>query len=71
MRLDLTINCGINIVGDRNVVGNVALKPKTSERAIAGPAALPQRSAAGGAKRKAEEVGHDDAAQDGRKRPCS
>ncbi|KAI7523288.1 hypothetical protein KC331_g18755, partial [Hortaea werneckii] len=39
LTVDLTINCGITIVGDRNVVGNVSLKPKAPAQAFAGPAA--------------------------------
>lgn len=30
LKVDLTINCGITVVGDRNVIGNVGLKPKTA-----------------------------------------
>lgn len=44
VNVDLTINCGVTIVGDRNVVGNVGLKAKS-------PGALPQRAAAGGEER--------------------
>ncbi|KAI6899506.1 hypothetical protein KC318_g19736, partial [Hortaea werneckii] len=39
LNVDLTINCGTTIVGDRNVVGNVSLKPKAPAQAFAGPAA--------------------------------
>ncbi|GAB1739405.1 hypothetical protein NU219Hw_g4365t1 [Hortaea werneckii] len=39
LTVDLTINCGVTIVGDRNVVGNVSLKPKAPAQAFAGPAA--------------------------------
>ncbi|KAI7388963.1 hypothetical protein KC328_g8683 [Hortaea werneckii] len=39
LTVDLTINCGITIIGDRNVVGNVSLKPKAPAQAFAGPAA--------------------------------
>ncbi|RMX84258.1 hypothetical protein D0869_04701 [Hortaea werneckii] len=39
LTVELTINCGITIVGDRNVVGNVSLKPKAPAQAFAGPAA--------------------------------
>ncbi|KAI7496116.1 hypothetical protein KC367_g6899 [Hortaea werneckii] len=39
LTVDLTINCGVTIVGDRNVVGNVCLKPKAPAQAFAGPAA--------------------------------
>ncbi|KAI7131561.1 hypothetical protein KC316_g17032, partial [Hortaea werneckii] len=39
LNVDLTINCGITIVGDLNVVGNVSLKPKAPAQAFAGPAA--------------------------------
>jgi hypothetical protein len=52
LRVDLTINCGINVVGDRNVIGNVGLKPKAL--AQAGPA-RPAVNAVVGAKRRAEE----------------
>ncbi|KAK3672666.1 hypothetical protein LTR78_007478 [Recurvomyces mirabilis] len=30
LKVDLTINCGITVIGDRNVVGNVGLKAKSS-----------------------------------------
>lgn len=49
LRVDLTINCGITIIGDRNVVGAVALRPKGGPQPT-GPNAMV------GAKRKAEEV---------------
>ncbi len=53
VKLDLTINCGITVVGDRNVVGNVGLKQKSPMAVVgAGEAA----NAVAGAKRKAEEV---------------
>ncbi|KAK5132924.1 hypothetical protein LTR08_008371 [Meristemomyces frigidus] len=58
LKIDLTINCGITVVGDRNVIGNVGLKPKASVPAMAGPGAVPGSHAAAnavaGAKRKAE-----------------
>ena len=50
VKVDLTINCGITIVGDRNVIGNVGLKPKAPSNAIGSPGAV------AGAKRKAEDV---------------
>ncbi|KJX93490.1 hypothetical protein TI39_contig4307g00001 [Zymoseptoria brevis] len=28
LKVDLTINCGITVIGDRNVVGNIGLRPK-------------------------------------------
>lgn len=62
VNVDLTINCGVTVVGDRNVVGNVGLKPKSPERAIAGSAALSSPKTderavvVAGAKRKAESV---------------
>ena len=37
LKVDLTINCGITIIGDRNVIGNVGLKPKASVPVTAGP----------------------------------
>lgn len=50
LKVDLTINCGIMVIGDRNVVGNVGLKPKSPAQAVAGPGAML------GAKRKAGSV---------------
>lgn len=47
LKVDLTINCGITIVGDRNVIGNVGLRAKS-------PADNTTPCAAG-AKRKAED----------------
>lgn len=52
LRVDLTINCGITVIGDRNVVGAVGLRPKSVPEiptAVAPPACV-------GAKRKAETV---------------
>lgn len=69
LRVDLTINCGITVVGDRNVVGNVGVKPKLpngapllppTEEARTIPTAPP---AVAGAKRKPDESVH--AEQDG------
>lgn len=54
LKVELTINCGISVVGDRNVVGNVGLKPKQPQHIIAGPQL--GRSVVAGAKRKVEEV---------------
>lgn len=50
LRLDLTINCGTTIVGDRNVVGHVGIRPKAPTASLPSPAA-----AVSGAKRKAED----------------
>ncbi|OQN98836.1 hypothetical protein B0A48_15182 [Cryoendolithus antarcticus] len=44
VRVDLTINCGITVVGDRNVVGGVGLKSKGSS--AHGVAAAPAVGAA-------------------------
>ncbi|KAK5168088.1 uncharacterized protein LTR77_006656 [Saxophila tyrrhenica] len=49
LKLDLTINCGVTVVGHRNVVGSVGLKPKPA-MAVAGTG-----NAVAGAKRKAEK----------------
>ena len=58
VRVDLTINCGITVIGDRNVIGNVGLKPKAPQNAIDGAGAgdVMRTSVVAGAKRKAEEV---------------
>lgn len=53
LKVDLTINCGITVIGDRNVVGNVGLKARPPPITIAGPQL--GNSAVVGAKRKAEE----------------
>ena len=50
LKVDLTINCGITVIGDRNVVGNVGLKPKAPGAGGAAPA-----PAIAGAKRKADD----------------
>lgn len=60
VKVDLTINCGVTVIGDRNVVGNVGLKPKVGipAQATAAPGAVvgcPSDGAAVvGAKRKAD-----------------
>ena len=54
LKVDLTINCGITVIGDRNVIGNVGLKARPPLMTIAGPQL--GNSALAGAKRKAEEV---------------
>ncbi|KAK5123079.1 hypothetical protein LTR85_003275 [Meristemomyces frigidus] len=57
VKVDLTVNCGITVIGDRNVIGNVGLKPKSPSQAMAGPGAIlggQTASAVTGAKRKAE-----------------
>ncbi len=56
INIDLTINCGITVIGDRNVVGHVGLKPKSPAEAIAGPGAVMGKDVVVGAKRKVEEV---------------
>jgi len=65
LKVDLTINCGITVIGDRNVVGNVGLKAKTSVHvaAAASPidrqSSLPAAAAVIGAKRMAEDDGDE------------
>lgn len=56
VKVELTINCGITVVGDRNVIGNVGLRPRPPPTAIAGPIGGLGSNAVVGAKRKAEEV---------------
>jgi cytoskeletal protein RodZ len=66
LRVDLTINCGIAVVGDRNVIGNIGLKPKAPTltpngftAAAADDTALGAESAVAGAKRKANDDDED------------
>ncbi|KAH9838954.1 hypothetical protein Tdes44962_MAKER08117 [Teratosphaeria destructans] len=70
LKLDLTIHCGLTVVGDRNVVGNVMLKPKgPGVGALAGPGAGVARAegqgdgagdVVAGAKRKVEDGGREE-----------
>jgi hypothetical protein len=60
--VDLTINCGVHVIGSRNVVGNIGMKrkapiqmPESSTATAAEKANLGAESAVGGAKRKAED----------------
>ncbi|CAK4034604.1 Hypothetical predicted protein [Lecanosticta acicola] len=53
LKVDLTINCGITVIGDRNVVGNVGLKPKGASAGSASASA--STAVVAGAKRKAED----------------
>ncbi|KAK3112093.1 hypothetical protein LTR53_011988 [Teratosphaeriaceae sp. CCFEE 6253] len=64
LKVDLTINCGVTVIGDRNVIGNVGLKPKSPSPPAALVAAGPgiaattsvrPASAVAGAKRRAED----------------
>ena len=55
LRVDLTINCGITVIGDRNVIGAVGLRPKLEADGKAGNGVV-SKNAVVGAKRKAEEV---------------
>ena len=58
LKVNLTINCGITVVGDRNVIGNVGVKPKGADEASANVGLVAANSeAVVGAKRKAEDVG--------------
>jgi cytoskeletal protein RodZ len=67
LRVDLTINCGIAVVGDRNVIGNIGLKPKAptlTPNGFTPPAAtddtvMGAESAVAGAKRKANDDDED------------
>ncbi|KAK5115935.1 hypothetical protein LTR62_000391 [Meristemomyces frigidus] len=57
MRVAVVINCGITVIGDRNVIGNIALKPKSPSpsQSVAVPMSCssPPPSVAGkGTKRK-------------------
>lgn len=58
LKIELTVNCGITVVGDRNVIGPVAMKPRDTL------ASTSSSSAVAGAKRKADEppVGEDEPA---------
>lgn len=58
LHVDLTINCGITVVGNRNVVGNIGLKPKAPTLTPNGFTAatdLTFENVVAGAKRKAED----------------
>ena len=59
VQLDLTINCGITVIGDRNVVGSVGVRPKMPAKAMAGPGVVLGASesvgAVAGVKRKVED----------------
>ena len=66
LRVDLTINCGIAVVGDRNVIGNIGLKPKAPTLrpngitpSTADDTAMGAESAVVGAKRKANDNNDD------------
>ena len=66
LRVDLTINCGIAVVGDRNVIGNIGLKPKAPTLTPSGftaaatdDTAMGAESAVAGAKRKANDDDED------------
>lgn len=63
LKLDLTINCGVTVIGDRNVIGNVGVKPKPSPVPVATAGGThaagllsPAESTVAGAKRRADEV---------------
>lgn len=57
--VDLTINCGVAVVGSRNVVGNIGLKRKAPvpmpDGSKAAEVVLGSEGAVGGAKRKADD----------------
>lgn len=60
LRVDLTVNCGVAVVGDRNVIGTFGLKPKAptlapNGLAVDAPLAVAEAQVAAGAKRKAED----------------
>lgn len=60
LRVDLTINCGIAVVGNRNVIGNVGLRPKAPTLTRDGFVAASsvegtEGGAVAGAKRKTED----------------
>ena len=67
LRVDLTINCGIAVVGDRNVIGNIGLKPKAPTltpngftAAVTDDTTMGAESAVAGAKRKANDDDEED-----------
>ncbi|KAK1062837.1 hypothetical protein LTR74_009917 [Friedmanniomyces endolithicus] len=79
VRVDLTINCGVTVVGDRNVIGNVGLRARAGvagqgvEGGGVGPvASAPDGVTAAGAKRRAEDEGDAvDGGEPEAKRICS
>lgn len=58
LKVELTINCGITVIGDRNVIGNVGLKPRSSGQAA--PGAVPDDQASGNAAASAKRKAEDD-----------
>lgn len=62
LKVDLTINCGITLIGDRNVVGGIGLRYRGAATAAAraGPSGMADApvvdAASVGAKRKAKDV---------------
>lgn len=60
LRVDLTINCGIAVVGNRNVIGNVGLRPKAPTLTRDGFVALSVEGAEGGAFAGAKRNAEDD-----------
>lgn len=57
LKVDLTINCGITVIGDRNVIGNVGLKPKSPNGVPPGITTTVNNTATvAGAKRKADDA---------------
>lgn len=62
LRVDLTINCGIAVVGNRNVIGNIGVKPKAPTLTRDGfvsadgrPMGAEPEGVVAGAKRKADD----------------
>jgi hypothetical protein len=60
LKVDLTINCGITVIGDRNVVGGIGLRHKAAIATVPGSSTAtnaPDSDAVViGAKRKADDV---------------
>ena len=61
--VDLTINCGVTVMGSRNVVGHIGLKRKAPvpmpDGSQAAEVVLGSEGAVGGAKRKADDDGDE------------
>lgn len=60
LKVELQVNCGITVIGDRNVVGGIGLRHKGATATAPGPSTAETApkidAASAGAKRKAEDV---------------
>ncbi|QIX02192.1 hypothetical protein AMS68_007709 [Peltaster fructicola] len=63
LKVHLNINCGIHIIGDRNVIGNIGITPKIAQRPVGQGVQTTENSAVDRGKRRLADGGEHEASK--------